>query len=579
MKKDHVQEIKDRLAINDVISSYVKIEKAGANFKARCPFHNEKTPSFFINPERGTYYCFGCGEKGDAFSFVEKFEGLDFKGALKVLAEKAGVILEPMSSRESGDDKDKLYRILEEATVFFETELEKTPEAKEYILSRGLTPKTLKEMRIGYAPNDWRRLRTHLLSKKYRDEDVLSVGLIKKTDKATSDPLYDVFRGRVMFPISDSSGRVVAFSGRIVVDDEKSPKYLNSPETTLFVKSKVLYGLDKAKSSIRTRNYAILVEGQMDMVMSHQAGFTNTVAVSGTAFSESGDTDGAVSGIGLVTRISKNLIIAFDSDEAGYKATLRAGKIALGMGMDVKIAHIIGGKDPADIIKVNPVTWGEMVKNSTPIIPFIVAKVKSLSPDKKKLGVLIKMEVLPYIALHESSIEQSRLVEYIAGETGIKSDALWEDLRKVSIEKSSNIQFVQKIDEMSRLEQIERKVFGIINLYKNKTDRLSIPISRVRALVGDTTYNWYESLPPTELSTIMTAIEVMYGEKGIEQKEFDELLLLLEKEHVKKKREGLSGEIKKAQTEKNNEREQELLKEHQLLSKKIHEIDLSLTHK
>ena len=579
MKKDHVQEIKDRLAIQDVISSYIKIEKAGSNFKARCPFHNEKTPSFFISPDRGTYYCFGCGEKGDAFSFVEKFEGLDFKGALKVLAQKAGVELTPVSSGGVRDDKERLYKIVEDATVFFEEQLKANTEARAYVTSRGITDKTVRHMRIGYAPSDWRQLRAYLASKKYTDAEVLSVGLIKKTDKKTDDPYYDVFRGRIMFPIADSSGRVVAFSGRIVVDDEKSPKYLNSPETVLFTKSKVLYGLDKAKQSIRTSNYAILVEGQMDLVMSHQAGFTNTVAASGTAFSEDENNDGHVSGIGLVTRLSKNIIIAFDSDDAGYKATLRAGRIALGMGMDVKITTIVGGKDPADIIKANPSHWADVIKSATPIVPFILKRIVGQVTDQKKIGVLIRAELLPYVALHESSIEQARLIEYISGETGIKSDALWSDISKITVQTTQDHSTsVVSQSALSRLEQIERKIFGILNLYKDKKT-LELQHSRIRDIVGDKTCSWYESLPPTEISTLITPIEVMYGEKGVGQKEFDELILLLEKEYIKKKREEVGSSIKKAQTEKNSIREQALLKEHHVLSKKMNEIDIILSKK
>lgn len=579
MKKDHVQEIKDRLAIQDVISSYVKVEKAGSNFKARCPFHNEKTPSFFISPDRGTYYCFGCGEKGDIFSFVEKFEGLDFKGALKMLAQKAGVELTPFFSDGAHDDKERLYQIVEDATLFFEQQLKKNKEAQAYVESRGITKKTIAHMRIGYAPLDWRELRTYLVSKKYSDDEVLSVGLIKKTDKKTEDPYYDVFRGRIMFPIADSSGRVVAFSGRIVMDDEKSPKYLNSPETVLFIKSKVLYGLDKAKQSIRTSNYTILVEGQMDLVMSHQAGFTNTVAASGTAFSEDMGTEGSVSGINLVTRLSRNLIVAFDNDDAGYKATLRVGRIALGIGMDVKITTIVGGKDPADIIKTDPIHWAEIIKTATPIVPFILKRIMSQTVDQKKIGALIRTELLPYVAIHDSSIEQARLIEYISGETGIKSDALWSDVSKVVVQSSSqeaNKGLPQST--FSRIEQIERNIFGIINLYKNKTS-LQIHYGRIRDIVGDKTFGWYESLPPTEISTLITPIEVIYGEKGVEQKEFDELILLLEKEHIKKKREEIGSGIKKAQAEKNSVREQALLKEHHILSKKINEIDIILTKK
>ncbi|KKP98393.1 MAG: primase protein [Candidatus Nomurabacteria bacterium GW2011_GWA1_36_15] len=269
-----VQQIKERLSIEEIVSSYIKLEKAGANFKARCPFHNEKTPSFFVSPDRASYYCFGCGAKGDIFSFIEEFEGLDFKGALKILAERAGIPLVQYSKEKEGE-KEKLYRAMEEATKFFEKNLAENKKILEYLKSRGLEEKTIGDFKIGFSLLDWRTLFEYLKSKGFSDKEIELAGLVKKTEKG----FYDRFRGRIMFPISDSSGRIIAFSGRIFEDDGKSAKYLNSPDTPIFSKSAVLYGLDKAKESIRKNNFSILVEGQMDLILSHQAGFRNTVAI------------------------------------------------------------------------------------------------------------------------------------------------------------------------------------------------------------------------------------------------------------------------------------------------------------
>ena len=311
-----VEKIKERLSINDVISSYLTITQAGKNYKAKCPFHNEKTPSFFISPERGSYYCFGCGAKGDIFSFVEHFEGTDFLGALKLLAEKAGVTLE-RKSYESKDKTERLYDIMEEATTFFELNFERQPEARSYLRGRGLSDPTIKSFRIGYAPSVWRSVSDHLLSKGFTREDIEAVGLIKTSDKG----FYDRFRGRIIFPISDSSGRVIAFSGRIFAlssdqtkkSEVEEAKYLNSPDTQLFNKSNVLYGIDKAKVAIRSRGYSIVVEGQMDLILSHQALFLNTVAVSGTALADSvNDTESKINNLGLIRRLSPNVIFAFD---------------------------------------------------------------------------------------------------------------------------------------------------------------------------------------------------------------------------------------------------------------------------
>ncbi len=330
-----VQKIKERLSIEEVVSSYITLNKVGSNLKAKCPFHNEKSPSFFLSPDRGTYYCFGCGAKGDIFTFVEEFEGLDFKGTLKLLAGRAGVELEKYNKEEESE-KEKLYRVMEEATKFFEKNLTENKDAQEYLKSRGIEEKTTKDFRIGFAILDWRKLYDFLKSKNFTDKEIESAGLAKKPDD-TNKAMYDRFRGRIMFPITDSSGRVIAFSGRILLDDGKSAKYLNSPETPIFNKSSVLFGIDKAKESIRKNNFSILVEGQIDLVLSHQAGFKNTVASSGTAMTDSTvSKENLINNLGLVRRLSKNIVLAYDADRAGNNASNRFAKIYLYLVMDVK---------------------------------------------------------------------------------------------------------------------------------------------------------------------------------------------------------------------------------------------------
>lgn len=576
---NHVEEIKSRLSIEEIVGSYIKLEKSGMNLKARCPFHNEKTPSFYVSGARGNYHCFGCGEQGDIFTFVQKIEGLDFRGALKFLAQKAGVELTTRDEGPSKDKTERLFELLEVATEYFEKQLQKNKDARDYILSRGLTEQTLTQMRIGYASNEWREGRAYLKSKGYSDDEMMTVGLIKRTDKATQDPFYDVFRGRIMFPIMDSSGRVVAFSGRIIIDDEKSPKYLNSPETILFKKSKILYGLDKAKFEIRKCDYSILVEGQMDLVMSHQAGFRNTVAVSGTAFSD--DThDG--SGIGLVTRLSKNVIIAFDSDEAGYKATLRSAKLALALGMDVKVALIEGGKDPADIIKHDPKDWLATVKNALPIVLFLVSSIKKQTSDVKKVGLRVKDEVLPYVALYESAIEQSRLIELISGETGLKPDALWADLKKVPSVQNPQTNTSQREmvkDTQGRFENIESKLVAILLLQRSKGKPWTDYEKKVETMVGDSRFASYTSLPPLQVSALVTQVEKEYGDKEIKESEYEELLNYFEKEILKKQRDELLTRLRKAERDKSGGEAGELLKELQSISVKIHALDTKLQKK
>ncbi|OGZ19558.1 MAG: DNA primase, partial [Candidatus Nealsonbacteria bacterium RIFCSPHIGHO2_01_FULL_43_31] len=469
-----VQQIKERLSIEEIVSSYIKLEKAGANFKAKCPFHNEKTPSFFVSPDRGSYYCFGCGAKGDIFSFIEEFEGLDFKGALKILAERAGIPLAQYSKEKEGE-KEKLYRAMEEATKFFEKNLTENKEVLKYLKSRGLEEKTIGDFRIGFSLLDWRTLFEYLKSKGFSDKEIELAGLAKKTEKG----FYDRFRGRIIFPISDSSGRIIAFSGRIFsaeggstsggeVSNYEQAKYLNSPDTPIFSKSAVLYGLDKAKESIRKNNFSILVEGQMDLILSHQAGFRNTVATSGTALSDATvSKENVVSNLGLLRRLSGNIILAFDADRAGFNASSRAGKIALSFGMDVKVVSMSEGIDPADLISQNGTdAWRMAIRNSKHIIEFLLDKIlNSHKEDMRKVGREIREKILPYIDSIESAIEKSHFIKIISNKSGIAENALLEDLKKVQSElkfETEEIRTAKKnVEKKMRKDPIERRLLGI----------------------------------------------------------------------------------------------------------------------
>ncbi len=319
------ERVKERLDIAEIVGGYVKLDKAGQSFKGRCPFHNEKTPSFFVSPLRQSYYCFGCGAKGDIFTFVQELEGLSFREALKSLAEKAGVEISnrPEAIKARGE-KDELLQALEVATQFFENELSKNEAAKKYVLSRGITEASIKKWRLGYAPAEWRALYSHMLQLGFKKDVLVKAGLVKPVAEGVGKEPYDVFRDRVIFPLSDSNGEVIAFSGRALAP-EAVPKYLNSPDTILFTKSEVLYGLDKAKEKIRKQNYAVLVEGQVDLVLSHQIGVENTVASSGTAFTERH--------LERLKRLSKRIILGFDGDTAGEKAGEKAAELGLLLGL------------------------------------------------------------------------------------------------------------------------------------------------------------------------------------------------------------------------------------------------------
>ncbi|TSC61122.1 MAG: DNA primase, partial [Parcubacteria group bacterium Athens0416_74] len=273
MTTDTVQQVKDKLSIVDVVSQYVKLERAGASLRARCPFHAERTPSFHVSPDRGTYHCFGCNVGGDIFTFVQEIEGLDFKGALKILAEKAGVEI-VYDKKGVRDDRERLFELLEVATIYYAGKL--TEEAKKYLKERGVEDATMQAFRLGWAGDAWTDASDFLKSKKFSDAELVDAGLAKKSERESAGwRITDKFRNRILFPISDSAGRVVGFSGRIFGEkaSPEAPKYLNSPETPLFHKSRILYGFDRAKVAIRKHNFSILVEGQMDLILSHQAGW------------------------------------------------------------------------------------------------------------------------------------------------------------------------------------------------------------------------------------------------------------------------------------------------------------------
>ena len=464
--------VKDRLDIAEVISGYVKLEKAGASFKARCPFHNEKTGSFFVSPTRQSFYCFGCNAKGDIFTFIENMEGLDFPGALKMLAEKAGVELS-YTPGTSKTEKDKLLEVLEAAALFFENKLSENKEAKDYLISRGIDKDSIEAWRIGYAPDDWRMLYLHLETLGYKKELMVKAGLVKVGEG--KDP-YDVFRDRLIFPLSDPSGKIIAFSGRALLKDAQ-PKYLNSPETIVFTKSEVLYGLDKAKTSIRKKDYSVLVEGQIDLVLSHQAHVTNTVASSGTAFTRMH--------LERLKRLSNRVIMAFDADSAGEKAGFKAAILALSLGLEVKIAPLPQGMDPAELVSKNPEEWKNVLRISLPAIEFFFKKIVEKEPDQRKLGREVERLILPMIKILQSSMEQSHFVSMISRQMGIKEEVVWEDLKRVkkpeivSLHESTevkNVEEVSKKEVISREEQLEERLKEI-KLWKEELPKGSSEIS------------------------------------------------------------------------------------------------------
>lgn len=427
---DSVQQIKDRLNIIDVISPYVELHKAGKNFKGKSPFTSEKTPSFFVSPDRGMYYCFSTSQGGDMFTFVQAMEGIDFKESLTLLAAKAGVELVP-EAPEKKTERDRAYAALQAATDFYKEKLIKTTEAQEYLSKRGVTDATIQKWQIGYAPgppkDGWRETKDALEKRSFKKDELLKVGLIKNTEGG-KEP-FDVFRDRIMFPLFEAGGKVVAFSGRILSKDSDAPKYVNSPETPLYKKSELLYGYDKAKQGIRTFDFSLIVEGQFDVVMCHQAGYSNTVAVSGTALT--------THHVQLLERLSDRVVLALDADKAGIAAMKRGADVMLRRGIDVKVAEMPVGKDPADIIQVDPAEFKKIVGKSVHVIEFLLHVLKQNYDDERTLKLKAREEVLPFVLLLPNRIDQEHFVGIIAKAIGSTSDAIRFELGRLREEQSA----------------------------------------------------------------------------------------------------------------------------------------------
>lgn len=459
MVSDAVEKIKEKLSIVDVISPYVELHKAGKNFKGKSPFTSEKTPSFYVSPDRGMYYCFSSSQGGDIFTFVEKMEGVDFKGALKILADKAGVELVPEDPKKR-DLRDTLYQVLEDTTKFFEMTLNKSDDALGYLKKRQVSNETISKWRIGYAPNDWRQLKEFLSAKGYEEKVMLQAGLVKQADQGKQP--YDVFRDRIMFPIMDPSGRVIGFSGRVLSKDSEAPKYVNSPETMLFNKSEALYGYDKAKHGIHKLDFSLIVEGQFDVVLSHQAGYKNAVAVSGTAL-----TPGHVS---LLQRLSNRVVLALDADRAGVSAVKRAAELMLARGIDLKVARLHGGKDPADLVAEDPNLLKKDIKDATHVIEFLLNLLKEECSDERKFKIRARDEILSYLLLIESHIDRDHFANLIADRLGINVESVRLDVARLETNKDNE----RTKDKLREAEQIVEKVMPASSRKDNLLAFLSV---------------------------------------------------------------------------------------------------------
>ncbi len=496
-----VQDVKSRLNIVDVVSAYLRLVKSGTHWKAPCPFHNEKTPSFMVNEERQIWHCFGCGKGGDAFSFIMEIEGVEFGEALKLLAERAGVDLRqyrrerPLAPGEI-ETPDRTRDILELSTKFYEKQLWDGAGKERiigYLRKRGLTDETIRSFRIGYAPEGWRYLLDFLVSRGYRPEELEKAGLvIHKTQDADRDSnvvtrdssYYDRFRDRVMFPISDIVGRVIGYSARVAPGgDESQAKYINTPETGVYHKSRVLYGLYQAKQAMKAEEYAILVEGQMDVIACHQAGIRNTVAVSGTALTGEH--------LDILRRYGHELRLFFDMDGAGQAAAWKSALLAFDREFSVSIISLPAGKDAAEAAVENPDTLKTTIAHPTAAAAYFLGKLlkehDTTTPDGKRA---VAERYAPLLQAMWSAIERDHWTKACANALHVEEKLLSGVVQKESGQNRGVVAeapvrpVMEKSEFARRSESLLERLVGVL-LVRPDLREVAFGEARAKASIVD----------------------------------------------------------------------------------------------
>lgn len=465
MARDQIEEVKNKTDIVSLISEYIEVKKAGRNYKANCPFHGEKTPSFMISPELQMYKCFGCSKSGDVFTFLEEHEGMEFGEALKYLAEKVGVKLTFVKQNETSE-KEKIIEINKSTLNFYNYALTNHPNSKkvlEYLTKdRGLTQDIIKKFNIGYAPEEYDALSKYLVGKKkHNSKDLQLSGLLvgRGTDR---------FRGRVIFPLFDHKGSAVGFAGRILPwQKQDMAKYINSPETPAYHKSKILFGLNITKSEIRNSDFAVIVEGELDMISSYAAGIRNVVAIKGSALTEDQ--------IRLVGRFCKKIVLCLDSDFAGDEAAKRGAVMAVNMGFEVKVASLKSYKDPDEIARKDPEGYKKAIEEAVDIWDFLINKVFDKYDSNSGGGKAhISSEIVPLLRLIQDKIVQDYYVEKVARRLSVSVEAVTSELNKV---KSENLQVKNESKQVEDTKKTRRLLLEerlLANMISKKADEILV---------------------------------------------------------------------------------------------------------
>lgn len=440
---DAKEEIQNRLAIEDVVSEYVQLKRAGRNYKGLSPFTSEKTASFMVSPEKQIWHDFSSGKGGNMFSFVMEMEGLDFKGALEHLARKAGVDLSQYRSGRSADFsklKERLYEANELAAKFYQTQFKQHKTALDYVFTqRSFTKDVVLNFRIGYSPNNGTALLDFLKKKGFSEDELQKAGLISKRYRGAGD----MFRGRIQIPLMDAQGRVIGFTARTLDPDDKGPKYLNTPQTLLYDKGRHVYGLHLAKESIRRTNYVVVAEGNLDVIASHQAGISNVVATAGTAVTEMH--------LKALNRFTSDVRLAFDQDRAGLAAAERAIPIASKVGVNLSIITVPEGKDPDELIRKDPALWQRAIETQQYALDWLMERYAAqldlnTATGKRQYSDII----LAVVRQLPDQVEQDHYLSEIAKKSGISREALEQKLRSAG----ANEQQIKKTNVAQKLDPV-----------------------------------------------------------------------------------------------------------------------------
>jgi DNA primase len=567
-----IEEIKSKLNIVDVVSGYIKLTKAGANYKALCPFHGEKTPSLFVSPSRQMWHCFGCGEGHSMFDFVMKIEGIEFGDALRILANKAGVELKRIKP-EFKTKRNRLYDICELAARFYQKQLGKSAKgkiAKQYLLNRKINEESIKEWRLGWAPEAWHSLCDFLSSQGYSREEVKKTGLAIQNKKGR---YYDRFRSRVMFPIFDLNSQVIGFGGRVLKKQKELAKYMNTPNTLLYDKGKLLYGLNKARVEIRKKDSCVLVEGYVDVILAHQSplNMKNVVATAGTALTPFH--------LSILKRYSNNLSLAFDMDFAGDAATKRGIDLAQRKGFNLRVVKMPDDKDPADVISVNYKKFEELANKSVSILDFYFQNAFSKFDEKTAEGKReISKLLLPVIKKVLNKIEQASWVQQLAQRLNVREKDVEIELKKVKLDKAPDVVIFEAKNPIIKKTKKQVLEERLLTLLLKSPQSLDVAMDKeaicyLSSQTQEIINNFQNKDKISEFSNVIDPLSLKAETEQIEEEEILPEIKFCLKEiqsvELKKKLDDISLQIRQAQQEQDAKKIENLNQQFNQLTKKI----------